>query len=207
MTFETHSTERAGGRIELRGYNRLSRFLVSNETLVLVHVGGVALEAVPAGGRRQILDFLMPDDAIAACAGVTSPGFFLRALTKATVERSSASTDGTTQSIQEATTLLLAATLGKWSRFPAAKEWLDKVSREQTASVRREFDEYLRANTSAGSPMHSPEVRRQLFEEFLKWSRRATGAPNRAPVDEVDPRFDGHPPLSSAGLASVNARG
>jgi CRP/FNR family transcriptional regulator len=105
---ETHPTERAGERIELRRYNRLNRSLVSNETLVQVHDGVVALEAVPAGGRRQILDFLMPGDAIPASAGVTSPGFFLRALTKATLERrSSAVTDGTSPSTPEATTLLV----------------------------------------------------------------------------------------------------
>lgn len=105
---ETHPTERAGERIELRRYNRLSRSLVSNETLVQVHDGVVALEAVPAGGRRQILDFLMPGDAIPASAGVTSPGFCLRALTKATLERRpSAATDGTSQSTLEATTLLV----------------------------------------------------------------------------------------------------
>ena len=72
----------------------------------------------------------------------------------------------------------LAATLGKWPRFPAAKEWLDKTLREQTASVQRVFDEYLRANSRAGSPTLSPEIRRQLFEEYLKWTRSATGAPN-----------------------------
>ena len=72
----------------------------------------------------------------------------------------------------------LAATLGKWPRFPAAKEWLDKTLREQTASVQRVFDEYLRANSRAGSPTLSPEIRIQLFEEYLKWTRSATGAPN-----------------------------
>jgi len=100
--------EQASQRIELRRYNRLSRSLVSSETVVQVHDGVLALEAVPAGGRRQILDFLMPGDAIPASVGVTSPGFFLRALTKATLEkRSSAATDGTPQSTLEATTLLV----------------------------------------------------------------------------------------------------
>ncbi len=99
--------EQASQRIELRPYNRLSRSLVSSETLVHVHDGVLALEAVPAGGRRQILDFFMPGDAIPASVGVTSPGFFLRALTKATLERrSSAATEGTSQSTLEATTLL-----------------------------------------------------------------------------------------------------
>jgi len=100
--------EQASQRIELRPYNRLSLSLVSSETLVHVHDGVLALEAVPAGGRRQILDFFMPGDAIPAFVGVMSPGFFLRALTKATLEsRSSAATEGTSQSTLEATTLLV----------------------------------------------------------------------------------------------------
>jgi len=101
--------EQASQRIELRPYNRLSRSLVSSETLVHVHDGVLALEAVPAGGRRQILDFFMPGDAIPASVGVTSPGFFLRAMTKATLERrSSSASEGTSQSTLEATTTLLA---------------------------------------------------------------------------------------------------
>jgi uncharacterized protein len=72
----------------------------------------------------------------------------------------------------------LAATLGKWSRFPAAKDWLDKTLQEQTASVQRDFEEFLRANSPAGSPARSPEERRQLFEGYLKWTRSATGASN-----------------------------
>jgi CRP/FNR family transcriptional regulator, anaerobic regulatory protein len=99
--------EQVSERIELRRHNRLSRSLVSSETFLQVRDGVLALEAVPAGGRRQILDFLMPGDAIPASVGVTSPGFFLRALTEATLERrSSAATDGTSQFTLEATTLL-----------------------------------------------------------------------------------------------------
>jgi uncharacterized protein len=70
----------------------------------------------------------------------------------------------------------LAATLAKWPRFPAAKEWLDRTLREQTASVQRDFEDFLRVNGPAGSPTRSPEARRQLFEEYLKWTRSATGA-------------------------------
>ncbi len=72
----------------------------------------------------------------------------------------------------------LAATLDKWPRFPAAKEWLDKTLREQTASVQRDFEEFLRVNSPAGSPALTFAARRQLFEEYLKWTRSATGAPN-----------------------------
>jgi TRAP-type uncharacterized transport system substrate-binding protein len=72
----------------------------------------------------------------------------------------------------------LAATLDKWTRFPAAKDWLDKTLLEQTASVQRAFDEFLQADNHAGSPARSPEERRQLFEEYLKWTRSTTGAAN-----------------------------
>jgi uncharacterized protein len=71
----------------------------------------------------------------------------------------------------------LAATLTGWPRFPTAKEWLDRTLREQTASVQREFDQFLQVNSPKGSPPPSPEERRQLFEEYLKWTRAARGAP------------------------------
>ena len=74
----------------------------------------------------------------------------------------------------------LTATLNKWQRFPAAKELLDKTLREQTASVQRDFEAFLRATTPPGSPTRSPEERKQLFEEYVKWTRSATGAPDRA---------------------------
>jgi CRP/FNR family transcriptional regulator len=62
---------------------------------------------VPDGGRRQILDFLMPGDAIPASVGVTCPGFFLRALTKATLEGRSSAAAGSSQCTLESTTLLI----------------------------------------------------------------------------------------------------
>jgi uncharacterized protein len=71
----------------------------------------------------------------------------------------------------------LAATLGGWMRFPAATEWLDTAMREQSASVQRDFDEFLRANTPAGAPPPSAAARRQLFEQYLTWTRRATQMP------------------------------
>jgi uncharacterized protein len=70
----------------------------------------------------------------------------------------------------------LAATLAQWPRFPAAKEWLDRTLREQTASVQRDFEDFLLVNSPEGSPVRSPEARKQLFEEYLKWTRGATGA-------------------------------
>jgi CRP/FNR family transcriptional regulator, anaerobic regulatory protein len=94
-------------RIELRRQNRLNRSLVSSETILQVHDGVLALEAVPAGGRRQILDFLMPDDAIPASIAVTFSGFFLRALTNASLDnRPSLASEGTSESPPETSALL-----------------------------------------------------------------------------------------------------
>jgi len=155
--------EQASQRIELRRYNRLSRSLVSSETVVQVHDGVLALEAVPAGGRRQILDFLMPGDAIPASVGVTSPGFFLRALTKATLERrSSAATDGTPQSTLEATTLLVDV----WSHLMRRNlhqimiGQLDSLSRVSSFLLMLALRRYptLRANLLLPLPMSRDDV-------------------------------------------------
>ena len=94
-------------RIELRRQNRLNRSLVSGENTLRVLDGVLALEAVPAGGRRQILDFLMPDDAIPASIAVTFSGFFLRALTNASLEnRSGTASVGTPESCPESSATL-----------------------------------------------------------------------------------------------------
>jgi TRAP-type uncharacterized transport system substrate-binding protein len=69
----------------------------------------------------------------------------------------------------------LAATLAKWSRVPAAKEWLDTALREQSTSVQKDFEEFLRVNGLPGAA--SPAVRKQLFDEYLKWTRGTTTAP------------------------------
>jgi uncharacterized protein len=71
----------------------------------------------------------------------------------------------------------LAATLPRWPRFPIAKELLEKSLQEQTASVQRNFEQFLQVNSPRGSPGRSPEERRRLFEEYLKWTRGSTGAP------------------------------
>jgi TRAP-type uncharacterized transport system substrate-binding protein len=70
----------------------------------------------------------------------------------------------------------LAATLARWQRFPIAKELLEKNLREQTASVQKDFEQFLQVNSPRGSPGRSPEERRRLFDEYLKWTR-STGAP------------------------------
>jgi CRP-like cAMP-binding protein len=85
--------EQASPGIKLPRHNRLKECLVSNKALVYVRDGVLALEVVPRRGRRQILDFLMPGDTIPASVSVTSPGFFLRALTDAALEQCSADDD------------------------------------------------------------------------------------------------------------------
>ena len=70
----------------------------------------------------------------------------------------------------------LAATLARWSRVPAAQEWLDSALRQQSASVQRDFEEFLRVS-DPGSPMPPPAVRKQMFEEYLRWTRSTTETP------------------------------
>jgi TRAP-type uncharacterized transport system substrate-binding protein len=67
----------------------------------------------------------------------------------------------------------LAATLNGWSRFAAAKEWLDRSTQEQSASVQKAFEEFLAANSPPGAPALSASARRQLFEEYVKWTRNS----------------------------------
>jgi hypothetical protein len=78
----------------------------------------------------------------------------------------------------------LAATLNGWSRFAAAKEWLDRTTQEQSASVQKAFEEFLTANSRPGAPAISPSVRRQLFEEYVKWTRNSM---LRTPSQAVSP--------------------
>jgi TRAP-type uncharacterized transport system substrate-binding protein len=74
----------------------------------------------------------------------------------------------------------LAAPLVGWSRTAAAKDWLDQTKLEQTASVQKVFDDFLRASSTPGTPPPSPKERKQLFEEFVKWTRNSMGSPNPA---------------------------
>jgi hypothetical protein len=73
----------------------------------------------------------------------------------------------------------LAATLPGWTRTAAAKDWLDQTKQEQTASVQKVFEDFLRASSPPGSPPPSPKERSQLFDEFVKWTRNASGAPGQ----------------------------
>jgi hypothetical protein len=73
----------------------------------------------------------------------------------------------------------LAATLTGWSRSAAAKDWLDQTKQEQTVAVQKVFEDFLRASSAPGSPPPSPKERKQLFEEFVKWTRNSAGSPSQ----------------------------
>jgi TRAP-type uncharacterized transport system substrate-binding protein len=75
----------------------------------------------------------------------------------------------------------LAATLTGWSRPAAAKDWLDQTKQDQTASVQKVFEDFLRSSSAPGSPPPSPKQRKQLFEDFVKWTRNSMGSPNQDP--------------------------
>src|SRR5262245_5323154 len=94
--------------IKLPRHNRLRECMVSNEALVYVRDGVLALEVVPRRGRRQILDFLMPGDTIPASVSVTSAGFFLRALTDAALEQRSVDDNEEAQGRLEPSTMICA---------------------------------------------------------------------------------------------------
>jgi TRAP-type uncharacterized transport system substrate-binding protein len=68
----------------------------------------------------------------------------------------------------------LAATLDPWQRLPAAQDWLKTALREQSASVQRNFEAFLR-DGAAGAVL-SPAERKQMFEDYLRWTRRAPDA-------------------------------
>jgi hypothetical protein len=64
----------------------------------------------------------------------------------------------------------LAAVLPGWTRFAAAKEWLDRNRAAAPAAVgtRDQFDKFLATRGFADEPGSAAE-REQLFQEFLKW--------------------------------------
>jgi CRP/FNR family transcriptional regulator, anaerobic regulatory protein len=136
---------------------------VSSETLVHVRDGVLALEAVPVGGRRQILDFLMPGDAIPASVGVTSPGFFLRALTRAVLEkRSSGIDDATGQRSPDLPTLMrkLWSHLMRRNLHQIMIGQLDTLSRVSSFLVMLALRSFrgLRANLLLPLPMSRDDI-------------------------------------------------
>jgi len=73
----------------------------------------------------------------------------------------------------------LAVTLDGWSRFDAAEAWLAKAQQEQAALVRKNFEQFMSATRGPGTPARSPNAKRELFEEFMQWSRRSVGTPKQ----------------------------
>lgn len=63
----------------------------------------------------------------------------------------------------------LSATLPGWTRFKGADEWLKR----QPQAQREDFDRFV----AAKRPDASPEVREQLFKDFMQW-RNAQGNSN-----------------------------
>ncbi len=73
--------------IKLGPRSRLLNTLVSEDDILVVREGTLALEAVPLGGRRQVLDFLMPGDAFLVSIAITKGPSFLRAVTGVLLDR------------------------------------------------------------------------------------------------------------------------
>jgi uncharacterized protein len=70
----------------------------------------------------------------------------------------------------------LTSTLDGWSRFAAAEDWLANAKQEQAASMQKNFEEFLSAT---GTSAPSPKVRKELLEEFVKWTRKSISSPNQ----------------------------
>lgn len=75
----------------------------------------------------------------------------------------------------------LATELRGWTRFAAASEWLTRIKREQAAAVQKGFEEFLGTTGGPGLSTLSPKQRRELFEEFIKWTRRSGDTPPQRP--------------------------
>jgi CRP/FNR family transcriptional regulator, anaerobic regulatory protein len=76
-----HGLGSSGERISLRAQQRLSRATMDRASMFLVREGVLALDVVPPGGHRQILDFLMRGDIVSASGRVFPLSFSLRSIT------------------------------------------------------------------------------------------------------------------------------
>jgi TRAP transporter TAXI family solute receptor len=73
----------------------------------------------------------------------------------------------------------LAADLSSLPRFAASAESLVRIRRQQAASMQQGFEKFL---STTGSPATlSPKQRRELFEEFVKWTRGSAGTSQQRP--------------------------
>jgi TRAP-type uncharacterized transport system substrate-binding protein len=75
----------------------------------------------------------------------------------------------------------LAANLAGWTRFAVAEEWLARIRREQAVVMQRNFEEFLSTTGGPGLSALSPQRRRELFEEFVKWTRKSVSTPQQSP--------------------------
>jgi TRAP-type uncharacterized transport system substrate-binding protein len=75
----------------------------------------------------------------------------------------------------------LATDVAGLPRFAAAREWLVRIRRQQAAAMQKGFEEFLSTTGGPGLATMSPAQRRELFEEFVKWSRKSVGAPQPRP--------------------------
>jgi CRP-like cAMP-binding protein len=96
MTSCLHSQKR---RIELRARGRLKPSPEHQACLLTVEEGVVALETSPAGGRRQILEFLLAGDVLPAATIGIHAAYFLRAISDASLVVSVSSDHGGTESV------------------------------------------------------------------------------------------------------------
>jgi TRAP-type uncharacterized transport system substrate-binding protein len=74
----------------------------------------------------------------------------------------------------------LAADLTSLPRFAASTEWLARIKKQQAVAMQQGFEKFL-STTGASGPALSPKQRRELFEEFVKWTRGSAGTPQRRP--------------------------
>jgi uncharacterized protein len=75
----------------------------------------------------------------------------------------------------------LATDVAGLQRFAAAREWLVRIRRQQAAAMQKGFEEFLTTTGGPGLATMSPAQRRELFEEFVKWTRKSVGTPQPRP--------------------------
>ena len=75
----------------------------------------------------------------------------------------------------------LAADLSGLPRFAASTEWLARIRRQQAASMQQGFEKFLSTSGAPGPSALSPKQRRELFEEFVKWTRGSAGTSQQRP--------------------------
>jgi len=75
----------------------------------------------------------------------------------------------------------LAADMTSLPRFAAAKEWLVRTRQQQADAMQKNFEEFLSATGGPALATLPPGQRKELFEEFVKWTRKSVGTPQPRP--------------------------